>query len=155
MTFLNEDLLEKASIKILEELGFSYLDARAVAPGEPEAERADFAEVVLVRRLEAAIARLNPAASSEAREEALRKVLRVEGPSLVTANQNFHRMLSGGVPVEARLESGRIGGDHIRLADFLNLRMRRVKGQLSTAPSISSKPIKNRSRLSSSTTSFW
>ena len=83
MTFLNEDLLEKASIKILEELGFSYLDARAVAPGVPEAERTDFSEVVLVRRLEDAIARLNPAASSEAREEALRKVLRVEGPSLV------------------------------------------------------------------------
>jgi len=120
MTFLNEELLEKASIRILDELGFSYLDARAVAPGEREAERTDFSEVVLVRRLEDAIARLNPAASSEAREEALRKVLRVEGPSLVTANQNFHRMLSAGVPVEARLESGRIGGDHIRLADFEN-----------------------------------
>ena len=120
MTFLNEDVLEQESIKILQELGYLYRDARTVAPGEPEAERAEFSEVVLSRRLEAAIARLNPTASNEAREEALRKVLRVEGPSLVAANQNFYRMLSAGVPVEARLEGGRISGDHIQLVDFEN-----------------------------------
>lgn len=44
-------------------------------------------EVVLVARLREAIRRLNPAIPEEAREEALRKVLRVGSPSLTRTNR--------------------------------------------------------------------
>lgn len=48
-----------------------------MAPGESTAERNSFGDVVLVERLRAAIAKLNPRIPAEAREDALRKVLRV------------------------------------------------------------------------------
>ena len=44
-------------------------------------------------RLREAIQRLNPAVPEEAREEALRKVLRVGMDSLTQTNRAFHRML--------------------------------------------------------------
>lgn len=71
-----------------------------IAPGELAAERESFGEVVLVGRLREAIRRLNPAIPEEAREEALRKVLRVGSPALVQTNRAFHRMLRDGTPVE-------------------------------------------------------
>ncbi len=71
-----------------------------LAPGEPAAERDSFGEVVLVGRLREAIRRLNPAIPEEAREEALRKVLRVGTPSLTQTNRAFHRLLRDGIPVE-------------------------------------------------------
>ncbi len=87
-------------------------------PGEPAAERDSFGDVVLVGRLRAAIARLNPDIPEEAREEALRKVLRVGTPSLTQTNRAFHAMLRDGVPVEYQRPDGSIAGDHVRLVDF-------------------------------------
>ena len=74
--------------------------------------------MVLVGRLREAIRRLNPAIPEEAREEALRKVLRVATPSLTQTNRAFHRMLRDGVPVEYPRPDGSIAGDHVRLVDF-------------------------------------
>jgi hypothetical protein len=89
-----------------------------IAPGELAAERESFGEVVLVGRLREAIRRLNPAIPEEAREEALRKVLRVGSPALVQTNRAFHRMLRDGTPVEYPRPDGSIAGDHERLVDF-------------------------------------
>lgn len=46
-------------------------------------------------RLHEALWRLNPVIPEEAREDALRKVLRIASPSLVQTNRAFHRMLRG------------------------------------------------------------
>ncbi|MFZ2854918.1 MAG: type I restriction endonuclease subunit R, partial [Rhodocyclaceae bacterium] len=100
------------------ELGYAIGHGPQIAPGEPAAERASFAEVVLAGRLREAIRRLNPAIPEEAREEALRKVLRVGTPSLTQTNRDFHRMLRDGVPVEYPRPDGSIAGDHVRLVDF-------------------------------------
>src|SRR5471032_618063 len=54
----------------------------------------------------------------EAREEALRKVLRIGTPSLTQTNRNFHAMLRDGVPVEYKRPDGSIAGDHARIVDF-------------------------------------
>ena len=120
MSAITEDTVEYAAIEWFQSLGYSYLDARTIAPGEPDFERDSFSDVVLERRLRDAIARLNPTAPSEAREDALRKVLRVEGPSLIAANQIFHRMFTEGVEVEYSRPDGSIAGDRLRLADFNN-----------------------------------
>ena len=53
--------------------------APEIAPGEAAAERDDYGEVVLERRLRAALARLNPALPAEALEDAFRKLTRPEG----------------------------------------------------------------------------
>src|SRR5262249_46848598 len=79
-----------------------------------------FSDVVLAGRLRDAIERLNPTIPSDAREEALRKVLRHDAPSLVANNRAFHQMLRDGVPVEYRRNDGSIAGDHVRLIDFHN-----------------------------------
>ena len=117
---LLEDEVEQAALSWFKELGYAVAHAPHLAPGEIAAERSSFSDVVLVGRLREAIARLNPAIPSDAREEALRKVLRHDAPSLVGNNRAFHRMLRDGVPVEYRRDDGSIAGDHVRLIDFDN-----------------------------------
>ncbi len=115
---LNEAIVEDAALEWFGELGYAIGHGPQLAPGEPAAERDSFGEVVLVGRLRAAIWRLNPAIPEEAREEALRKVLRVETPLLTQANRAFHQFLRDGVPVEYPRSDGSIAGDHARLVDF-------------------------------------
>ncbi len=115
---LNEATVEDAALGWFEELGYAVAHGPHLAPGEPAAERDGFGEVVLVGRLRAAIARLNPEIPGEAREEALRKVLRPETPSLTGGNRRFHHWLRDGVPVEYQRADGSIAGDAVRLVDF-------------------------------------
>jgi type I restriction enzyme R subunit len=119
---LNESIVEDAALEWFGELGYAVGHGPHLAPGEPAAERDSFGEVVLVGRLREAIRRLNPAVPEEAREEALRKVLRVATTSLVQTNRAFHRMLRDGVPVEYARPDGSIAGDHVRLLDFFDVR---------------------------------
>jgi type I restriction enzyme R subunit len=119
---LNESIVEDAALEWFGELGYAVGHEPQLAPGEPAAERDSFGEVVLVGRLREAIRRLNPAIPEEAREEALRKVLRVGTPSLTQTNRAFHRMLRDGVPVEYPRPDGSIAGDHVRLVDFGDVR---------------------------------
>jgi type I site-specific restriction-modification system R (restriction) subunit len=97
---LNESIVEDAALEWFGELGYAIGHGPQLAPGEAAAERDSFGEVVLVGRLRDAIRRLNPAIPEDAREEALRKVLRVGSPSLTQTNRAFHRMLRDGIPVE-------------------------------------------------------
>ena len=79
MSVLNEFIVEDAALEWFGELGYAVGHGPHLAPGEPAAERESFSEVVLVGRLREAIRLLNPAIPEEAREEALRKVLRERG----------------------------------------------------------------------------
>src|SRR4249920_3509028 len=115
---LNESVVEDAALTWFGELGYAVGYGPQMAPGEPVAERFSFGEVLLAGRLSEAIRRLNTAIPEEAREEALRKVLRVGTPSLMQTNRAFHRMLRDGVPVEYPRPDGSIAGDHARLVDF-------------------------------------
>ena len=115
---LNESIVENAALQWFGELGYTLAHGPDLAPGEPGAERDGFGDVVLVERLRNAIRRLNSSIPEEAREDALRKVLRVAMPSLVQTNRAFHRLLRDGVPVEYPRPDGSIAGDHVRLVDF-------------------------------------
>ncbi|HND54706.1 MAG TPA: type I restriction endonuclease subunit R, partial [Pirellulaceae bacterium] len=117
-TSVNESHVEAAAIEWFQDLGYAFVHGPEIAPGEPAAERDSFADVVLVGRLRDAVERLNPQVPAEAQEEALRKVLRVESPSLVTTNRAFHAMVRDGVEVEYRRPDGTIAGDRVRLVDF-------------------------------------
>jgi len=118
MSPLNESIVEEAALEWFGELGYTLGHAALLAPGEPAAERDSFGDVVLVGRLRNAIAQLNRAIPEEAREDALRKVLRIATPSLVQTNRAFHRLLRDGVAVEYPRPDGSIAGDHVRLLDF-------------------------------------
>ena len=115
---LNESTVEDAALGWFEELGYAVGHGPQMAPGEAGAERDSFGAVVLVGRLREAIWRLNPSIPEDAREDALRKLLRVGTPSLTQTNRSFHRMLRDGVPVEYARSDGSIAGDHVRLLDF-------------------------------------
>lgn len=96
---LNESIVETAALEWFGELGYAIGRGPDMAPGEPASERASFGAVVLVGRLREAIRRLNGAIPEEAREEALRKMLRVGTPLLAQTNHAFHQMLRDGMPV--------------------------------------------------------
>ncbi len=115
---LNESIVEDAALEWFGELGYTVGHGPQLAPGEPAAERDSFADVVLVERLRGALAKLNHGIPEEAREDALRKVLRVATPSLVQTNRAFHRMLRDGVPVEYPRADGSIAGDRVVLIDL-------------------------------------
>ncbi len=113
-----EAIVEGVCLEWLGELGYAVGNGPHIAPGEQAAERQSFSDVVLVGRLREAIQRLNPSAPEDAREDALRKVLRATTPSLTQMNRAFHAFLRNGVPVEYPRTDGGIAGDSVRLVNF-------------------------------------
>jgi type I restriction enzyme R subunit len=114
---ITESVVEEATLSWLDELGYALLFGPDIAPGELFAERESYGEVILVNRLRSALTKINPDIPEEAREEAIRKVMRAEHPSLIENNRRFHRYLVDGVPVEYRGD-GRIINDQAWLIDF-------------------------------------
>lgn len=117
---ITESAVEEATLGWLQELKYDVLHGPEIAPEEPNAERASFGDVILIDRLRAALARINPTIPAEAREEALRKVTHAETPSLVENNRRLHKMLTEAVDVEYRRTDGSIAGDKVWLIDFAN-----------------------------------
>jgi type I restriction enzyme R subunit len=113
-----ESELEEAALEWLDGVGYAVLHGAEIAPGEEKAERDDYHEVILARRLREALERLNPDLPPELLDEAFRKLTRTESPSLIQNNRAFHRMLTEGVTVEQRREDGSIAGVQVRLLDF-------------------------------------
>jgi type I restriction enzyme R subunit len=119
----SESTVEEAALEIFDGLAYTILHGPTIAPGEMFAERTSYGDVVLVKRLREAFARINPQIPADALEDAARKVLRTETPSLVENNRRFHRFVTDGVPVEYRREdlpeqAGQIVHDTVRLIDF-------------------------------------
>lgn len=120
MTRITESEIEEFTIQLLEKQGYSYLYAPTIAPGEEQQERQTFSDVVLIERLRASIKRINPTISEEGREDALRQILRIHSPELITNNETFHRMLTEGITINYQKE-GTTRGDLVWLIDFDNI----------------------------------
>ncbi len=120
MTTITEADVERAALDWLAALGWQEAHGADIAPGTPDAERSDYGQVVLERRLRDALARLNPAMPASALEDAFRKITRPDGSSLEARNRAFHRMMVGGVEVEYREDGGRVRGGQMRVIDFDN-----------------------------------
>ncbi len=118
MTTITEADVEAAALAWLSALGWQVAHGPDIGPGAPEAERTDYGQVVLERRLRDALARLNPGLPAEALEDAFRRLTRPEGATLEARNREFHRMLANGVTVEYRAGDSRIVGAQIRAVDF-------------------------------------
>jgi type I restriction enzyme R subunit len=118
MTSLAESHLEAATLDWLEWLQIPGQHGSMIEPDTPLAERDDFSQGHLPKRLRAALTKLNPAIPSDALDEAFKKVTWAHSPSLVANNRAFHKMLVEGVDVEYRRQDGSIAGDKARLIDF-------------------------------------
>ncbi len=113
-----ESVVEQAALDWLEAIGWSVVNGADIAPGEFAAERTDYGQVVLERRLRDALARLNRDLPAEALEDAFRKLTRPEGADLVGRNRGVHRLLVDGVEVEYRAANDEIKGTPVRVIDF-------------------------------------
>ncbi len=114
---VTELTVEEATLQWLQEMGYAVLPGPEIEPEGPRQERASFGDVILIERLRSTLARINPGIPENAREEAIRKLQRVEHPDLAENNRRFHRFLIDGVPVEYQVE-GRTKPDQVWLMDF-------------------------------------
>lgn len=116
MASITENEIEEIALSYLQGLGYTYQLGTEISPDGEHPER-QYNEVVLVTRLRDAIDKLNPYLSQDAKEDALKKVLRTESPNALINNENFHRYLTDGVDVEVRTDSG-IRGEKVYIVDF-------------------------------------
>ena len=118
MTTLNESTVEGAALAWLESFGWRGAHGPDTAPDTPGAERTDYGEVILERRLHRALERLNSDLPVEALDDAFRKLTRPEGATLEAKNRAFHRMIVDGVTVEHRTDNRAVRGAQARVIDF-------------------------------------
>jgi type I restriction enzyme R subunit len=114
---MTEDQLEQEALGWLTEVGYSTLYGPDIAVDGDAPERGDYRQVVLVERLRAAVERLNPAIPAAAREDAIKQVVDLGTPVLLSANKRFHQLLVGGVPVQYQ-KGNETRGDFVRLIDW-------------------------------------
>ena len=117
-----ESIVEQAALDWLTDLGYTVLHGPEIAVGEPAAERRDpnYRDVILELRLTLALQRLNPGLPHSAIEEARRKLLRTDAPSLVARNHRTHLLLVDGITVEYTRPDGSIGGAQMKVIDYEN-----------------------------------
>ena len=78
---LTESVIEQAALGWLEALlGYDVVSGPQIAPGEPGAERDDYGQDILERRLRQSLQRLNRFVPADAIEEAFRNLPRPDDP---------------------------------------------------------------------------
>lgn len=108
-----ESDVEEAALEWLGELEYEIRHGPELELVEPWSEN-----VIFESRLREALDRLNPELPAEARDDAFRKLLNVEGATLVERNRLVHRMIVDGVNVEFRRPDGSIAGAQAQVIDF-------------------------------------
>jgi len=114
---MTEDQLEQEALGWLAEVGYSTLYGPDIAVDGDAPQRSDYRQVVLVERLRAAVERLNPTIPAAAREDAIKQVVDLGTPVLLSANKRLHQLLMGGVPVQYQM-GNETRGDFVRLVDW-------------------------------------
>ena len=99
---LTEDQLERQCLCWFQDGGWDALFGPNIAHDGPTPERADYLEVVLVGRLNRALARLNPLVPAPVLEEAALTLLKLDHPVAEQRNRAFYRLLLNGLPVSVQ-----------------------------------------------------
>ncbi|HCR77371.1 MULTISPECIES: type I restriction endonuclease subunit R [Chryseobacterium] len=116
---MTENEIEQLAIALLEHQGYTYINGVQLAPDAGDTERTSFEEVVLKQRLENAVRRINPTIPPDAQQDAVKQILRIASPDVLSNNESFHRLLTEGIPVTKRV-NGQERGDRVFLIDFEN-----------------------------------
>ncbi|MBI4978664.1 MAG: type I restriction endonuclease subunit R [Spirochaetes bacterium] len=111
--------IEKLTLDLLSNQGFKHFHGPDIAPDSDTPWRDSFAEALHAEKLADAVARINPKISADAREDAVKQLLRLNSPELITNNEAFHRMLTEGIKVTYQ-KDGHSRGDLVWLIDFNN-----------------------------------
>lgn len=116
--FASEDDLEQWALQALRELGFDYLHGSELSPELDDPARQSFHEVLLLGRLRAATARLNPDLPPQAVETVVNRVRDREfAGDLMQENRRLHDLMVHGVPV-SWVEDGAERDAIARLVDW-------------------------------------
>lgn len=113
-----ESQLEEATLEWFEELGYEVVFAPDIAPEGEYAEREDYSDVILSDRLREALSRINPKMGSDAIEEAYRKILIPQSPSLIMNNKMFQKMITDGIDVQVKQKDASYKTEKIYVFDF-------------------------------------
>jgi type I restriction enzyme R subunit len=113
-----ESVVEQAALAWLDAVGWRVAHGPDIAPDMPAAERRDYGEVVLARRLRDALVRLNPTLPADALEDAYRQLTMPEGADLAQRNRALHQLLVNGVTVEYRTREAELRGAQAVVIDF-------------------------------------
>ena len=114
---INEDQVEQLAIEWFKELGYDYLLGCDIAPDSNQAERDNYQQVLLSKRLHTALAKLNPSLPTLAIDEAVHLLQKPQHASLIQNNRAFHQMLLQGVGVEIK-DADETRGEVVKLIDF-------------------------------------
>jgi type I restriction enzyme R subunit len=107
--------VELPAIAQLKQLGWRYVEGAALNPESQE--RAFFRDVVLVKRLEASIKRINPWISEENLRKVMRDLTHPNFAGLMEYNHAIHQTLVNYLSVEQDLGKGR-KGQTVKIIDF-------------------------------------
>ncbi|HBP1118515.1 TPA: type I restriction endonuclease subunit R [Pseudomonas aeruginosa] len=118
MAFLSEAAVEQALLDQLHALGYSIEREEDIGPDGHRPERESHDEVVLKKRFETSVARLNPGLPVEAHQDAVLRVMQVELPSLLEENRRLHKLMTEGVDVEYYADDGTLTAGTVALIDF-------------------------------------
>lgn len=118
MAFLSEAAIEAGLLDQLKSLGYAVISDDIIGPDGSSPERDSHDVVVLRKRLEDAVARLNPLLPHEARADAVRKITHGELPNLLEENRRIHILLVEGVDVEYYADDGMLTAGKVRAFDF-------------------------------------
>ena len=116
---MTESEVEYVCLCLLGDLDYAVASGPDISEGIA-AER-NYNEVVLVGRLRDALRRINKGVPDSAIEEAIKRVVRTDSQDLVQNNEAFHRLLTGGVPVQYKRADGSVKDDSLWLFDFRNV----------------------------------
>lgn len=116
---ITESEVEKFSIELLEGLKYQYIYGPEIAPDSDNPERSNFEEVILYSRLKSAINRINPEIPVSEIDHAIRLINDINTPELVVNNEQFHKILTEGIPITYR-KSGEDINDRLWIVDFNN-----------------------------------
>lgn len=119
MTNDEYDKVELPALKQLQRLGWTYLHGSHFAPAA-NGERAYYREVVLEKRLTAAIQRINPWISEENLRKVTREITHPVTATLMEANQTLWQYIVHYRSVEQDLGKGR-KGQTVKIIDFDDL----------------------------------
>jgi len=114
---ITESEVEDVCLGMFSDLGYDVVYGPDISEGGPAEER-KYSEVVLINRLRDALRRINRSIPDDAIEEAIKKVLRTGSQNLVVNNQDFHKLVVNGVPVQYKRKDGGIKDELVWLFDF-------------------------------------
>lgn len=121
MAYLTENELEDILEGQFRDLGYQVTTDEEIGPDGAHPERETLRDVVLWKRVDDALRRLNPRFPQDALDAARRELQNYDVSGLIAENRRIHTLMTNGVEVEFADPEGRSTFSNVRLVDFNNV----------------------------------